>query len=84
MFSNLIEEDEGEIFFMRGKQFWKRDFGGGSIAGTEDYSPGGCRAMNPAVERGLGLQRGPSPSRPPVVSRRRPQTVRKTWSPGLT
>ena len=24
MFSNLIEEDEGGIFFMRWKQFWKK------------------------------------------------------------
>ena len=84
MLSNLIEEDEGEIFFMRGKPFWERGLEGGSTEGVEDYSPGGCRVMNPAVERGLGLQRGPSASLPPVVSRRRPQMVRKTWSPGLT
>jgi hypothetical protein len=80
VFSNLMEEDDGELFFMGWKRILEKEFGGSSI----DYSPGGWRVMKPAVERGFGLQRGPSPSLPPVVSRRSPQMVRKTWSPGLT
>jgi hypothetical protein len=71
---DMEEDEEGDLFFI------EFEFG----MDLEAYKPGGCRIWKPEVERLVGLQRGPSPSRPPVVSSRRPQMVKNTWSPGLT
>src|SRR4051794_10164851 len=47
-------------------------------AGTASYSPTGCRATKPAVERDSLIQREPV-TRWAEVSKRMPATSRKTW-----